>query len=140
MTRTTLLFALLLPSVLLACDEEAVDSGTTPDTTTGSATTGTTGTAQHGAACAGTQLGTYTGDDAGVVSGELEADGTLTITFGSTFGDVHAEAEVTPAGAVSGSQGGVTISGTYDLTGCSGSGDWVNTTLGYSGTWQIERS
>jgi hypothetical protein len=91
------------------------------------------------ASCAGDYLGTYDGDDVGVVAGVLSDDGVLEVLFTSDAGEVDAAALVTDDGDVTGEEGGTTVEGRFDFGDCSARGEW--TTDGtFTGSWQIERS
>lgn len=96
------------------------------------------GGAEALADCAGDYLGTFSGDDEGEASATLGADGTLTVTFLSTAGELGSTGTVTEDGEVSGSDQGTTVSGTLDFSGCTMSGTW--NTLGlYTGTWELSK-
>lgn len=130
--------------LLAACSG---DDGTTTTDTGGGSTVGDDDdddddvTGEHpAAACAGPHSGSYSGDDAGLTTADLQADGTLVVTFGTSFGDVDSPATVAENGDVSGTEGTVTIEGTYDFGACSCQGTWQDAMYGNSGTWQLSKN
>lgn len=91
------------------------------------------------ASCAGDYVGTYDGDDVGVVAAVLSADGTLDVLFTSDAGEVDAAGFVTDDGDVSGEEDGTTVDGRFDFGDCTARGSW--TTFGtLTGDWDIERT
>jgi hypothetical protein len=96
-----------------------------------------TGGADGLAMCAGSYAGTYTGDDMGVASADLAADGALTVTFTTSVGPTNAQGMVTADGDVSGTEGATSITGSLSFGNCSMSGTWVTEGFG-GGDWSMQ--
>ena len=93
-------------------------------------------------ACAGNWSGTYEGTDRGVVTGIVQTNGKLLVTFvsGASGKKVEGVATVSSSGSITGSSQGVAVDGSMNLSTCSASGVWTNASAGAHGTWVLQRS
>lgn len=99
---------------------------------------GGTGDASKGerSDCVGDYTGSYEGADEGAAAATLEEDGTLVVLFTSDSGEVNATGVVTEEGDVSGEEGSVSITGSFDFSDCTAGGNWSS--YGQpSGSWEL---
>ena len=91
-------------------------------------------------ACEGAIVGTFAGDESGVITGTMRDDGVLFVSFElEGTGIVNACAVLQEDGTISGSQADVTIDGTYDVATCMATGVWAASSVAESGTWEVSK-
>ncbi len=90
--------------------------------------------------CEGSIVGSFAGDESGVITGLMRDDGVLFVSFElEGTGIVNACAVLQADGTIAGSQADVTIDGTYDVITCAASGEWGASSVAESGTWEVSR-
>jgi hypothetical protein len=125
--------------IFTACGGGGEDDSATPDTDADPTTTETVDNANTLAGCVGPHAGTFSGDLSGPSEGEVNADGSMTFAFTSSYGTFNLSGTVEADGSVAAGDGVITASGTYDFETCSASGTWEDSSLGVAGEWFYER-
>ena len=115
-----------------ATDEADADADADSDTDTDS-------TATFAKNCAGPQIGSFEGGESGTITGTLQESGYMLVSFETSLGPINSAGQISEDGTVAGGEADVSITGTYDLVGCTGGGTWAASSLEIDGTWQISR-
>jgi hypothetical protein len=90
--------------------------------------------------CATTLIGSFEGDQAGVIHAQLTFEGALDVLFAPENDGTTREADVTVAadsGDITAAGGALVLTGTMDFNTCEGSGEW-SLFGAEAGTWHIE--